>query len=438
MFAVGQAYVALSRARNLEGLQILDMDPDCVKVGGDLHKQQSLIHPFLLLATAPPDTQSPRSIAWPGGGGAGAPAAGSGGPIAIDLGVSVPRRHVGGRHPTCVKVGVPLGGSWVPLLRIRIRPVASLSLSGYVSLYGLADTRPRQSVWVGWAQATAVLLITSSSQCTRVGGAMCLSDGALANCVIFHHHHPPQVDPCVVQFYAMLRSGQDYQVRVWVGEGGACVCVSMYVRARESSRVAVNASERRGAEAGVFLLGGGGDVQGCVLASVGIAACHKQNRKGKHCPRHRTVTPPPPQPTRCAACPPRSCARTPLPLGTHVPHHMPCTVPQDEAWRFFVEARMAERFPGTYRPGSAVGSGPLPAWPPTDKATGGARAPMGPMRPAANGPNAGAWRGFGGGPGGRAAGGGAGRGGGRSRANDVCYKCKQVGHWASACPGTGR
>ena len=34
MFAEGQAYVALSRARSLEGLQITDFDPNCVKVRG--------------------------------------------------------------------------------------------------------------------------------------------------------------------------------------------------------------------------------------------------------------------------------------------------------------------------------------------------------------------------------------------------------------------
>ncbi|KAG2446559.1 hypothetical protein HYH02_008546 [Chlamydomonas schloesseri] len=34
--------------------------------------------------------------------------------------------------------------------------------------------------------------------------------------------------------------------------------------------------------------------------------------------------------------------------------------------------------------------------------------------------------------GGRGGGGGGGRG--RSRENDMCYKCKQMGHWASACP----
>ena len=32
MFAEGQAYVALSRARSMEGLQVLDYAPGCVKV----------------------------------------------------------------------------------------------------------------------------------------------------------------------------------------------------------------------------------------------------------------------------------------------------------------------------------------------------------------------------------------------------------------------
>lgn len=32
MFAEGQAYVALSRARSMEGLQVLDYTANCVKV----------------------------------------------------------------------------------------------------------------------------------------------------------------------------------------------------------------------------------------------------------------------------------------------------------------------------------------------------------------------------------------------------------------------
>lgn len=32
IFAPGQAYVALSRARSLEGLQVTDWDANCVKV----------------------------------------------------------------------------------------------------------------------------------------------------------------------------------------------------------------------------------------------------------------------------------------------------------------------------------------------------------------------------------------------------------------------
>ena len=36
MFAEGQCYVALSRVRSMEGLQILDSNPDCVKVRAGL------------------------------------------------------------------------------------------------------------------------------------------------------------------------------------------------------------------------------------------------------------------------------------------------------------------------------------------------------------------------------------------------------------------
>ena len=40
VFAEGQAYVALSRVRSREGLQILDCSPNCVKVSRSSSKYQ--------------------------------------------------------------------------------------------------------------------------------------------------------------------------------------------------------------------------------------------------------------------------------------------------------------------------------------------------------------------------------------------------------------